>query len=571
MLLGVDVGGTHTDAVLLELAGASFTVAARAKVETDGNDVVASVRAALEAVLAGRDAAGVTRFTLSTTLTTNALAQERFDDALLVLIPGPGMAVESWTGNLPVQVVSGAMDHRGRETLPLDEAACAALARKTARAGVGAVGVAGKFAPRNPAHENSVARIFRDNAAPGYASLSHKLSGRLNFPRRAVAAFYNAALWRLHASFADAVKEACAGLGLALEPLLLMAHGGSVPLDASRELCVEAANSGPAASVLGIMALEGERFGADEAVLFCDIGGSTTDLALMAGGSPVTAPDGLVLGNRRTSVPGLATLSVPVGGDSPLRVAGDGGVCLFPRRTGPGLALGGAEPTLTDALNVLGHAAWGDAEASRRGLRDFAERLGPPATPESAAQAAVDAACRSIREAAGRFVAEINARPVFTVAQLLEGAAARPGRICAVGGAGPSMALPLEKAFGLPVTVPGHAAVANAIGAALARTSAFVSLYADTSRRVAYLSPEGEQLAVPSSFSLGDAVAEVERRLRRRMAARDPDSADAPVETVESDSFLMHDAWGERVGRSIRVLCRVKPGLMTERGARPAD
>lgn len=571
MFLGIDVGGTHTDAVLLDVQGGAFSVAASVKVGTNHEDVVASVRAALDAVLEERDPAAVTRFTLSTTLTTNALAQERFDHSLLILIPGPGINVEEWTEGLPVHVVSGSMDHRGRESQPLDDAESGELIERIINAGIKTVAVAGKFATRNPCHENIIARILYDLVSPDFVSLSHKLSGKLNCPRRSAAAFYNAALWRLHNAFADAVLLAAGPVGGGREPMLLMAHGGSIPLGASRENAVEAANSGPAASVLGILALEGENLHGDDAVLFCDIGGSTTDLALMAKGSPVTAREGLTLGGRRTSVPGLATLSVPIGGDSPIMVDVAGSVSLGARREGVCLAAGGPKPTLTDALNVLGYARWGDAGASMRGMREVASTIekagGGAVAPEDAARKVAAMAGERIRTAAGEFVAAVNARPVYTVAQLLKGSALAPGRICAVGGAGASMAVTLEEAFGLSVVVPGHAAFANAIGAALARVSVSASLYADTARHVARLLPEGKEFTVSSAYTLEDAVDEVKTSLRARMAELDPGDADFPLEVVESDSFAMHDEYGTRSGRTIRVLCRVKPGLITEGGS----
>ena len=570
MFLGIDVGGTHTDAVLLSLDGASFTVISWTKVDTDHTDVVSSVRSAMDAVLEGQNPALVERFTLSTTLTTNALAQERHGNALLALVPGPGMDIAGWTEGLPVHVLSGAIDHRGRETAPLVAAELEALQKHIQDMGPCSLAIAGKFATRGPEQENALAGKLRSPEVRS-VSLSHRLSGMLNFPRRAVTAFYNAALWQLHGDFADAVLRASAGLGNALEPFLLMAHGGSAPLHASRENCVEAASSGPAASVLGILALERHALAGDDAVLFLDIGGSTTDLSVLAHGSPVTAPEGLTLGGRKTSVPGLATASVPVGGDCPLVVGPGGEITLDSRRLGPCLAMGGPAPTLTDALNVLGLAAWGDAALSARGMRDIAARAGAikgaAVTAETAAAAAVTRAAETIRQAADIFLAEINARPVYTVAQLLAGATVTPKRLCVAGGAGPSMAAALEKAFQLPVAIPGHAAFANAIGAALARVSAFASLYADTARNVAHLLPDGGTREIPSGYGLDQAVKDVAAYLAERMAVLDPQADAVRADLVESDSFTMHDERGTRLGRTIRVLSRVRPGLVTDQGS----
>lgn len=573
MLLGIDVGGTHTDAVLLRVDGGSFFVIASAKTATYPDDVVSSVKAALQAIFtesAPDIPSAVSRFTLSTTLTTNALAQERFGSARLVIVPGPGMTAASWSAGLPVSALSGSVDHRGREIAPLKDAELTALAALLNEEGTSALAVAGKFATRNPEHENRVREFVAACSSITSVSCSHTLSGMLNFPRRAVTAFYNAAIRELHGEFADAVIEAFTEMGGTggPEPFLLMAHGGSVPIGASRPICVEAANSGPAASVLGILALEGERQDKEDAVLFCDIGGSTTDLALLAKGAPVTAREGITLGGRRTSVPGLATWSVPVGGDCPVSVGRDGELVLETRRQGPCYAMGGPVPTLTDALNVLGYAAFGDVAASRAALKNIAagmrECTGINAGVEDIARSVALIAGRRIHDAAVAFLESVNARPVYTVAQLLEGMIVSPERVCSVGGAGESMAPVLQEIFSLPVVVPGYAPFANAIGAALSRVSAHASLYADTARQTAYLLPSGERFAVSSAYTQKDAEAAVAAYLEREGAALDPAGKISPVEIVESDSFAMHDERGHRLGRTIRVTARLKPGLVTD-------
>jgi N-methylhydantoinase A/oxoprolinase/acetone carboxylase beta subunit len=567
MLLGIDVGGTHTDAVLLRIEGNAFSVVASVKTATHPDDVVSSVKAALQAVFASNGPAAVSRFTLSTTLTTNALAQGRFDSTHLALIPGPGMSLDSWTDGLPVSVLSGYMDHRGRETVLLRDEELAALAAELAEKGVTHLAVAGKFATRNPEQERRAGEFFSVRGGMESVSCSYALSGMLNFPRRAVTAFFNAAIRSLHGSFVDAVLAVSGKTG-GSEPFLLMAHGGSVPIKASRNVCVEAANSGPAASVLGILALEGAKFCRDEAVLFCDIGGSTTDLALLAGGSPVTAREGITLGGRRTSVPGIATWSVPIGGDSLITIAEEGKIDLKAERQGPCYAMGGPVPTLTDALNVLGYASFGDVAASRAALREIAagmhERTGIATGAEDVARLATLTAGKRIYDEAVRFIENVNTRPVYTVAQLLEGAVVSPAVICSVGGAGESMAPVLENAFSLPVTVPGYAPFANAIGAALSQVSAFASLYADTARQTAYLLPKGERFAITPAYTQKDAEATVIAYLEREGAALDTSGKAPLVEIVESDAFAMHDERGGRLGRTIRVTARLKPGLVTD-------
>lgn len=136
----------------------------------------------------------------------------------------------------------------------------------------------------------------------------------------------------------------------------------------SRERPVEALLSGPAASVMGMMALMPS---CSEDTLVLDMGGTTTDIALLAAGQPVLSPDDLVVNGRSTLVRALKSVSIGLGGDSQVTVAP--GIQVGPLRKGPALAFGGTDgPTFLDCLNVLGHADAGDVVASRAGVESLA-------------------------------------------------------------------------------------------------------------------------------------------------------------------------------------------------------
>ena len=167
-------------------------------------------------------------------------------------------------------------------------------------------------------------------AHPFSITLGHKLSGRLNFPRRIATAYFNAAVQRLHSNFLDAVESALAESGVRAAVRLLKADGGAVPLSLSRREPVQSVLSGPAASVMGVLALchesEVMRQGCS---LLLDMGGTTTDMALFVDGSPVVDRDGMRLEGRRTLVRALATVSIGVGGDSLITVDAAAGADMF--------------------------------------------------------------------------------------------------------------------------------------------------------------------------------------------------------------------------------------------------
>ncbi|MDR2696179.1 MAG: hydantoinase/oxoprolinase family protein, partial [Deltaproteobacteria bacterium] len=356
MYLGIDAGGTHTDAVIIR----DSAVAARAKLPTRHGDLVATLRellAALPAELRG----GITRVTLGTTLAVNALLQDKADAVGLALCGGPGLDPTRFALGEHTHVVPGGLDHRGMEVAQQRLDSLRDAAHGWQAQGIRAFAAVSKFSPRNPAFEQAMAETlapFGDVVCQG-----RLLSGLLNFPRRIAAAYYNAAIWRLHNAFADAADAALREAGIRAPLFFLKADGGSIPLAASRARPVHSLISGPAASAMGLLALAD----ASGDAMLLDIGGTTTDIALYAGGSPVLEREGMIVRGRATPVRALAASSIPVGGDSALGIA-DGRVRIGPLRHGPALAFGGGVPTLLDALNMLEGAPSGNAGASREGL-----------------------------------------------------------------------------------------------------------------------------------------------------------------------------------------------------------
>ena len=517
------------------------------------------------AVLTGEPGSGgaaalgaVERVTLGTTLAVNALVQGRADTVGLALSAGPGLNPARFALGGHVCVAPGGLDHRGVEVSPLQTDGLARQAAAWRDAGVAAVACVGKFSPRNPAHERAMgAAAAKASGLP--VTLGHRLSGRLNFPRRVATAYYNAAVQRLHNAFLDAVEAALADAGIHAATRLLKADGGAVPVSLSRREPVQSILSGPAASVMGVMALCPEA--GRGCSLLLDMGLPTTDMALFADGSPVIDRDGMLLQGRRTLVRALASTSIGVGGDSLLTVEGTGAatrVRTGPLREGPAMAFGGVRPTLLDALNALdGNSASGDrgnVAASRDGVAALAVLCG--LEPRVLAQKAVDDALARVTRAAHELIDAVNARPITLAA--LRNTRGSADRIWLVGGPADCIRERLAAAFGLPVASPPHAAVANAVGAALTLPTAGLEIYADTGRGLLRAPALDLEERINKGFTLDAAERRAGELLAAHLAAEGV--PDAAVEVLEADLFATLDDSGYG-SKDIRVACQVVPGI----------
>lgn len=571
MLLGIDVGGTHTDAVVLDETG----IKASAKVVTDHDNLLRPIRAAMEAVLSQVDPSRVTRLNLSTTLSTNSIIEGKTENVGVIVSAGPGIDPENHRIGGYYYIVDGAIDHRGTTIKELDRDQLETAVQACRDAGVRVFSAVAKFSTRNPAYEQAIKDCIGPDA--DFITMGHSLSGVLNFPRRIATAHFNSAVWRIYSDFAWAVEESVADYGLQAEVNVLKADGGTMPLELSKNLPVETILSGPAASVMGIIAL----CDIHEDCIILDIGGTTTDIAVFADGAPIIESDGMTVGSYPTLVRALKVRSIGVGGDSALHVSPQW-VRVGPERFGPSLAscamsgglackIGSADrgysfgsigpvcaPALTDAMNYLGITQFGDREASVQGLKQLAQPLG--LDPQDVAQEAVRYAVEQIRFAVTDLVDEINEKPVYTIFELLKGKKISPRKVYVMGGPAQAFAGLLADALGLEVVVPDHYAVANAIGAALTRTTMDVELFADTEKGQLFVPNLNISRRIDRGYNIEQAKEDAKVALAEHL--RDMGIADGAVpEVTEATSFNMVDGY-RTTGRNIRVKCQIRPSVL---------
>jgi N-methylhydantoinase A/oxoprolinase/acetone carboxylase beta subunit len=561
MYLGIDVGGTHTDAVALSEGG----IAATCKVRTDHADLLASVNAALEEILKSVPAREVTQLNLSTTLSTNAIVQGQTEDVGLLVIPGPGISPDEFMLCRDYHVLAGSIDHRGSEISQIDPDEARRAIAACRKSGVRVFGCVGKFSTRNPLHENTLRQAIGPDGKDGadFVTLGHELAGRLNFPRRIATAYFNCAVWRVFNTFADAVEKSLAKLGLGhVRVNTLKADGGTFPLAQARRMPVQSIFSGPAASVMGIIALCDITH--DSVIL--DIGGTTTDIAVFVEGQPLVENDGINIGSHPTLVRALKVRSIGIGGDSAISVLGEA-VRVGPNRLGPSqadcVAAGcscaeGARPTLLDALNVAGLAGHGNVDASRQAIGAFAACHSM--NPEVLARMAVEAAAESIHAATRELIDEVNAKPVYTIHELLEGRKVAPRRVYIMGGPAAAMQEPVRQRFELFTVVPEHAQVANAIGAALTRNTDSLELFADTEKGVMFIPSLRHRENVPRTYRLPEAQRDALNHLLAHLSEMGVFADRDNAQVTQASSFNMVSD-GTTTGRNIRVKCQIKPGV----------
>jgi N-methylhydantoinase A/oxoprolinase/acetone carboxylase beta subunit len=356
--VGIDTGGTYTDAVVIAEAGQR--VLATAKALTTKGDLSIGVTEALESVIAAVapavQPADIGLVSVSTTLATNAVV-EGHGSAVAVVLIGFDQAMVDRTGiaaafpTAPLLRVDGGHNHSGDEVAPLDLAQLqsAVLAVKDQ---VSAFAVASAFAVRNPAHEQAARELIVSTTGRP-VTLSTELTSALDAPRRALTAVLNARLISRISMLITAVQQAMRGLAISC-PLMVVKGDGSLALAETMALRpIETVLSGPAASLVGARwMVQLDDF------IMSDIGGTTTDIGIFSGGRPQVAAEGAEVGGWRTMVRAIDVKTIGLGGDSEVSVSMDGTLRIGPQRIVPVSLIGQRYPAVLELLE----ADLGDAE-----------------------------------------------------------------------------------------------------------------------------------------------------------------------------------------------------------------
>jgi N-methylhydantoinase A/oxoprolinase/acetone carboxylase beta subunit len=447
--LGLDVGGTNTDAVIMDAADRVI-----AKVKVPGTaDITGGIVAAIDAVLKalpdseqGNAPGRITHVMLGTTHATNAVLERvNLRRVAVIRIGGPAThsirPMYSWPPDLVravsvgAVIVDGGIEFDGRDLSPLDTDA---IARFLGQVGEQADGVAvtSVFAPVSARHELLAAEVVKRELGEVHLSLSHEI-GSIGLLERENATILNGALAGVARDVARAMREALTAHGLAPVTFFAQNDGTLMGLDQALRYPVLTIGSGPANSVRGAAFLTGLSDS-----LVADVGGTSTDVGVLTNGFPRDSSQGVEIGGVRTNfrMPDLVTIAL--GGGTVISPGADG-VQVGPRSVGyrltqEALVFGGTVPTLTDAAVAAGRAGMGDRSRTGRSAPVLAEAL---------ARADV-----MLADAIDRVKTSREDRPLIAVGG---GSILVPDRIAGVS----------------EIIKPEHFDAANAVGAAIASVS----------------------------------------------------------------------------------------------------
>lgn len=565
MLLGLDVGGTFTDAVIID----GHRVVATAKRRTTKNNLMNGIGEALDAVLEGYDASNIEQVTLSTTVVTNTIVEGKEKPVDLYVVTGPGRNVDDIFPVSPIYL-QGYTDHRGIvvEHTPAD--AVRGIANMVqARSGTDLAAVSAKFGVRNPQEELSITEELKNT----YHTISNGslLSGSLNFPRRTISAYFNSAVTLVFTVFKENVEDALRARNIVAPLHILKADGGSLPIEHMVSRPVETAFTGPAATVLGLSAL---GVIGNQHTVALDIGGTTTDISLWKHGRPLMTKNGVSIREYPSAVRSFAVTSVGIGGESVVRFK-NGNLTVGPERVGPSVALGGVEPTLGDALIVLGHANYGDFNLASRALQDLADAIQATLrsnnvntsnnqltlikTASDVARLIVEKALQTIQYGINEVVKVENKRPIYVVADIVNPDVFVPEHIVVVGGTAPSLGPSIGEYLELPVTIPENAAVANAIGAALALSTIELTVHVDTKRRLLVIPELGIKQQNCTLKRVEQVVERAKEALSEEAIRLGLDTAQE-IEVISIEDFPVVEGW-QSMERLITVKVQLAAGV----------
>lgn len=475
---GIDVGGTFTDLILQDHDGHVRI----AKVPTSAGNQADGVLTAISA--AGSEPARIDLIIHGTTATTNAVLERKLAKVGLITTAGFRDVLElgrrtrpqayGMTGQFEPLIprewrreVPERMDARGAVLIPLDEAAVRQEAEALLAEGCEALVIHFLHAYANPAHERRAGEIARALWPNAYVTLGHELLSEFREYERGTTASVNAAVQPVLDRYLQRLQGELAAHGHQRDLLVMNGNGGTVPARLVARDAAKTVMSGPASGVMAAAATLTEA-GLANAITY-DMGGTSTDVALIAGGIPEVSAELSIAYGLPIHLPMVDVRTVGAGGGSIAGLDRAGMLRVGPESAGsmPGpicYGRGGTRPTITDANLLLGRLDPAGLLAVDRAVpmaeirAAFARDIGDPLgfSPEEAAAAAIR-------------LANVHMTGAIRMVSLSRGHDPRDFVLFAFGGAGPLHAVALAREIGIPeVLVPARPGLTNALGCLVA-------------------------------------------------------------------------------------------------------
>jgi hypothetical protein len=347
LILGIDTGGTNTDAVLLNID--SGQVEQKAKALTTPEDLSIGISRSLSK-LGQKSFNRIKMVCISTTLATNAIVEKKGGSVGLIMI-GYDREIMQRTGletRLPVEemcYIGGGHDIKGNEIEPLnDDQARSAIAKMAGRIDVFAV--SGYFSVMNPDHESRVSKMISELTSIPVVC-GHELSSHLDALKRVSTVVLNARLIPIINHLLHSIRRVLSDTGIHAPLMVVKGDGTLISQQMAQKHPIETVLSGPAASAIGARYLAGL-----ETAIVIDMGGTTTDITVLKDGMPWINPHGASIGGWQTSIRAADFHTLGLGGDSHIRIGSGNIISIGPKRAIPLFRSGEQWPNIVEELRA---------------------------------------------------------------------------------------------------------------------------------------------------------------------------------------------------------------------------
>lgn len=543
MIIGIDMGGTHCDGVLIQ----DNKILKEEKKLTKPDQIKESILELLKSLIQNTEASKIQKVHLSTTLITNALSQKKVNKTAVLLIPGPGASTkELLKDKLHFVCKKGYIDHRGVQISALSEDELEEAFKYFSEKKTDTVAIISKFSIRNPILENQAEDFFKKKGFQVFKGSS--FSGKLNFPRRVLTAYLTASVSKLYKNAITKIEEGIRSLNIKAPIFILKADGGAVTLADSLKYPIESVLSGPAASIMGALVSKKEFENEDAIVL--DIGGTTTDLGFFINGVALLEPLGIEIEGLKSLVRALKVFPIALGGDSLFSIENNT-ISLDNKREGVAYLFGGKKATLTDIFAAYYEKNPKSIEGLKKILdeKNFDEQL----------KALVKYTALFILNRIKESIKEINSKPIYTVNDFFQRKDFKPSKLILVGGAAPFFEKALAQFSEFKTVIPKHFGICNAIGAALSRVTTELNLFANTADGKLSIPELDHYESITRSFNLAKAEEKALTELKSLAAQKGIEDI-SKIEVTEANSFNMVRGFSTD-GKNIRLKVQIKPGL----------
>lgn len=435
--IGIDTGGTYTDAVLLDMEKSSAaSVVKKAKALTTHQELEIGVGNSIKSLgLTDEEKAGVEKVVLSTTLATNAIVEKNISNVGLVLI---GTRPAGEIAAAKVKNIEGRVNIKGRVVNDINEEEAVAAIKGLIH-DVDAIAVSGAASIRNPVLEKKIKALIQECCQLPVVC-GHEIVSELGYLERTNTAALNAGLLSIIARFIKAIHHVLRENEIQAPVFVVKGDGSISRLEAIRETPIDTVLSGPAASMIGSINLTG----IEDAVI-ADMGGTTTDTGIVRQKRVELSPDGATVGGWKIRVKSAKLYTFGLGGDSHIRNE-NSKIKIGPKRMLPACR-GGVCLTPTDILHATGEFRQWDSQKSMKSVNALAGEMG--ISPDA-------------------YVSEVKKELTKTIETNILEHVDPSLPICAIGAPAETWYKIVNEAIGFDLIIPAHYEVANAVGAAAA-------------------------------------------------------------------------------------------------------